>query len=246
MKVLIICNSASGLEVFRGMLIKRLIKEGNTVSSIIPVAAEQKELNAEKEIEKWNCKLIRIPMERRGMNPIKDINLIKSYYEIMKAEKPDLVITYTIKPNIYGGFVSRILKVPYAVNITGLGTAFQNNGMLKHMVTLMYKIALKKVKIVFFENSENRDVIVNYGIVPLEKTQVLAGAGVDLEHFQYRNRVIAVISLERCRVAFYKKKYKEGLKIILENNVKFKYIIRYIKYIIHRLITHESYGFNGL
>ena len=86
MKVLIICNSASGLEVFRGMLIKRLIKEGNTVSSIIPVAAEQKELNAEKEIEKWNCKLIRIPMERRGMNPIKDINLIKSYYEIMKAE----------------------------------------------------------------------------------------------------------------------------------------------------------------
>lgn len=185
MKVLIICNSASGLEVFRGMLIKRLIKEGNTVSSIIPVAAEQKELNAEKEIEKWNCKLIRIPMERRGMNPIKDINLIKLYYEIMKAEKPDLVITYTIKPNIYGGFVSRILKVPYAVNITGLGTAFQNNGMLKHMVTLMYKIALKKVKIVFFENGENRDVIVNYGIVPLKKTQVLAGAGVDLEHFQY-------------------------------------------------------------
>lgn len=146
MKVLIICNSASGLEVFRGMLIKRLIKEGNTVSSIIPVAAEQKELNAEKEIEKWNCKLIRIPMERRGMNPIKDINLLKSYYEIMKAEKPDLVITYTIKPNIYGGFVSRILKVPYAVNITGLGTAFQSNGMLKHMVTVMYKIALKKVK----------------------------------------------------------------------------------------------------
>ena len=57
--------------------------------------------------------------------------------------------------------------------------------MLKHMVTVMYKIALKKVKIVFFENSENRDVIINYGIVPLKKTQVLAGAGVDLEHFQY-------------------------------------------------------------
>lgn len=87
MKILIICNSASGLEVFRGMLIKRLIKEGNTVSSIIPVAAEQKELNAEKEIEKWNCKLIRIPMERRGMNPIKDINLLKSYYNIIKYLK---------------------------------------------------------------------------------------------------------------------------------------------------------------
>ena len=185
MKILIICNSASGLEVFRGMLIKRLIKEGNTVNSIIPVADEEKELNAEKEIEKWNCKLIRIPMERRGMNPIKDIKLLKSYYEIMKAKKPDLVITYTIKPNIYGGFVSKILRVPYVVNITGLGTAFQSNGMLKHMVTVMYKIALKKVKIVFFENSENRNKFVNYGIVPLERTKVLAGAGVDLEHFQY-------------------------------------------------------------
>ncbi|MEE1251013.1 MAG: glycosyltransferase, partial [Lachnospiraceae bacterium] len=123
MKVLIICNSTSGLEVFRGMLIKRLIKEGNIVSSIIPVAAEQKELNAEKKIEKWNCKLIRIPMERRGMNPLNDIKLLKSYYRIIKVEKPDLVITYTIKPNIYGGFASRILKIPYVVNITGLGTA---------------------------------------------------------------------------------------------------------------------------
>ncbi len=185
MKILIICNSASGLEVFRGMLIRRLIKDGNIVSSIIPKSAENKELNAEKEIEKWGCKLIRIPMERRGMNPIKDINLLKSYYKTVKVEKPDLVITYTIKPNIYGGFVCRFLKIPYAINITGLGTAFQSNGMLRHMVTTMYKIALKKVKVVFFENIENRDVIVNYGIVPLEKTHVLAGAGVDLEHFQY-------------------------------------------------------------
>ena len=185
MKILIICNSASGLEVFRGMLIRRLIKDGNIVSSIIPKSAENKELNAEKEIEKWGCKLIRIPMERRGMNPIKDINLLKSYYKTVKVEKPDLVITYTIKPNIYGGFVCRFLKIPYAINITGLGTAFQSNGMLRHMVTTMYKIALKKMKVVFFENIENRDVIVNYGIVPLEKTHVLAGAGVDLEHFQY-------------------------------------------------------------
>ena len=77
MKILIICNSASGLEVFRGMLIKRLIKEGNTVSSIIPVAAEQKELNAEKRNRKMELQINTDPMERRGMNPIKDINFIK-------------------------------------------------------------------------------------------------------------------------------------------------------------------------
>ena len=64
------------------MLIKRLIKEGNTVSSIIPVAAEQKELNAEKEIREMELQINTDPMERRGMNPIKDINLIKSYYKL--------------------------------------------------------------------------------------------------------------------------------------------------------------------
>lgn len=185
MKVLIICNSASGLKVFRGMLIRKLIEEGNIVISIIPVSNEQKEQDAEKNINGWGCRLIRIPMERRGMNPIKDINLLKRYYRTIKEEKPDLVITYTIKPNIYGGFACRILNVPYAVNITGLGTAFQGNGMLKYLVTEMYKIALKKAKIVFFENVENRDEIVNAKIISKKKTYVLAGAGVDLEYFAY-------------------------------------------------------------
>lgn len=95
------------------------------------------------------------------------------------------MITYTIKPNIYGGLVCRLLKIPYAANITGLGTAFQDKGMLCHLVTRMYKIALKKAKVVFFENVENRDVIVNAKIIPKNQTYVLAGAGVDLEHFYY-------------------------------------------------------------
>lgn len=184
MKILIICNSASGLEVFRGMLIQKIIEEGHTISSIIPLATEQKELDSEIQIEKWGCKLIRIPMQRRGMNPLKDFSLLKAYYKTLKVENPDLVITYTIKPNIYGGLVSRLLKIQYVVNITGLGTAFQGDGILKHLVIKMYKIALKHVKIVFFENVENRNTIVNYKIVPIEKTKVLSGAGVDLERFQ--------------------------------------------------------------
>ena len=99
--------------------------------------------------------------------------------------KPDLVLTYTIKPNIYGGMVCRMLKVPYVVNITGLGTAFQGNGMLKKLVTGMYKSALKKVKIVLFENVENRDIFVKEKIIQKSKTHVLAGAGVDLKYFYY-------------------------------------------------------------
>lgn len=185
MKILIICNCATGLEVFRGMLIQKLVKERNVVSAIVPQTNDKKETDAEDGLKKMHCNLIRIPIERRGMNPFRDIQLLLEYYRTVKEIKPELVITYTIKPNIYGGLVCRLLKIPYAANITGLGTAFQDKGMLCHLVTRMYKVALKKAKVVFFENVENRDVIVNAKIIPKNQTYVLAGAGVDLEHFYY-------------------------------------------------------------
>ena len=106
MKVLIICNCATGLEVFRGMLIKELVNRGNSINVIIPVSDEHKELDAEKRIEKMKCTLIRIPMERRGMNPVKDFSLFRAYHKTIKETKPDLIITYTIKPNIY----SKVLR----------------------------------------------------------------------------------------------------------------------------------------
>lgn len=185
MKILVICNCATGLETFRGMLIRELIESGNEVKAIVPLSNENKEKTAENRIKKFGCALKKISMERRGVNPFRDFKLLSELYKTIKKQKPDLVITYTIKPNIYGGFASQILQVPYAVNITGLGTAFQGNGLLRHLVTAMYKVALKKAKVVFFENVENRDVIVEARIIPKEKTHVLAGAGVDLEHFTY-------------------------------------------------------------
>lgn len=183
MNILIICNCASGLEVFRGMLIRELIKEGNTVSAIVPLVDNKKEWISEKQIEEMECRLIRIPMERRGMNPIHDLKLMIAYVCAIKQERPDLVITYTIKPNAYGGIACRLLHVPYAANITGLGTAFQNDGPLRKFVSALYKIALKKARIVFFENEENQQIILHAGIIRKEQACLLNGAGVDLERF---------------------------------------------------------------
>lgn len=185
MRILIICNCATGLETFRGMLIRRFINEEHEVQAIVPISSEKKEKAAEQRLMKMGCDLRKIKMERRGMNPIQDLKLLFSYLKEIKKLTPQLVITYTIKPNIYGGIACRILRVPYATNVTGLGTAFQNNGMLKKLVTNMYKVALKSAKIVFFENVENRDIIVEAGIISKNKTHVLAGAGVDLEYFRY-------------------------------------------------------------
>lgn len=185
MKILIICNYSSGLYTFRGMLIQELIKKGHTVNAIIPETEEEHEKKAENDLKRLQCGLKRIPMERRGMNPLHDIKLMLEYKKTIKKFKPDMVLTYTIKPNIYGGLACRNLKVPYVVNITGLGTAFQKDGMLKKLVVTMYKTALKKAKVAFFENIENRDIFIQEGIISVEKTHVLAGAGVDLERFRY-------------------------------------------------------------
>jgi galacturonosyltransferase len=163
---------------FRHELIEKLVSQNNLVTALTPFDTQVDEL---KDL---GIELINTPINRRGINPFEDLKLFHLYKKLLKKLKPNLVITYTIKPNVYGGFACRIMKIPYAVNITGLGTTFQNDGLLKKLVVAMYKIALKKVKVVFFENVENQQTFVNEGIVDENKTCLLNGAGVNLEHFQ--------------------------------------------------------------
>lgn len=187
MKILIICNCASGLNTFRGMLIQKLINQGHIVNAIVPKTVDEIEIQNEDDLKSYGCNLFYVLMERRGINPLKDLKLLNDFSQIIKSEKPDLVITYTIKPNVYAGLICRMKNIPYCVNITGLGTAFQSDGLLKKLVIILYKFGIKKAKTVFFENVENRDTIVNYNIVDKKKTCVLNGAGVDLEKFKFES-----------------------------------------------------------
>lgn len=176
-KIMILANDSVGLYLFRQDLIAKLL-ENNKVITCMP------DTGFIKEIRQLGCGFINISMERRGINPVKDFRLLFQYYKLLKTQNPELVITYTIKPNIYGGVICRLYKISYAVNITGLGTAFQGNGMLRKLVTIMYKVGLKKAKIVFFENEENRQIFINEKIVNEKQTCLLNGAGVNLEHYQ--------------------------------------------------------------
>lgn len=178
MKVLVLANATDGLYTFRRMLLEKLIEYGHEVFCLAPIGLNEEELRT-------ICPIINVNIDRRGLNLIKDIKYFKDCRKIIKKEKPDYAITYTIKPNIYGTYACRRTKTPYAVNITGLGTAFQKDNWLKKLVVFMYKVALKKVKVVFFENAGNRDVFLKEKIVPEEKTCVLNGAGVDLQEFEF-------------------------------------------------------------
>ena len=178
MKILILANFDVGLYQFRRELIEALLKEHQVLLSLPDGDLIQ-------PLEEMGCRFFDTPMERRGINPVKDLDLFLRYIKLLRQQKPDLVITYTIKPNIYGGLACRLLRIPYAVNITGLGTAFQKQGMLRKLVTFLYRTALKKARVVFFENSGNRQVFLDEGIVAENKTCLLSGAGVNLEHYAY-------------------------------------------------------------
>lgn len=177
-KILILANDSSGLYDFRRELMARILQEHQLAASI-PVGDKTDDIDA------LGCTIIPTAVDRRGINPITDLKLLLRYRRMLRQERPDLVITYTIKPNIYGGLACRMAKVPYAVNITGLGTTFQKKGILRKIVTMLYKIALKRTKVVFFENAGNRQVFLDEKIVQADKCCLLNGAGVNLDRYAY-------------------------------------------------------------
>lgn len=177
MRVMILANFDVGLYQFRKELIEELLKENEVIISL-PYG------ELVEPLKKMGCKFIDTPVDRRGINPATDLKLLNEYRRLLKVENPDLVITYTIKSNVYGGLVCRLAHIPYAVNITGLGTAFENGGLLKKIVTVMNKVACKKAKVVFFENEENRRIFIREKIVKEPQTHRLNGAGVNLDKYQ--------------------------------------------------------------
>ena len=177
--ITLISNHSGGLYDFRKDLIYALQKQGEIVA-VVPKNDKWQELCSIVD------KAIELPLDRRGMNPIHDFSLFCKYRQILREIKPKLVITYTIKPNVYGGIACRMAHIPYAVNITGLGSAIENGGLLRKFILMLYKVSLKGARVVFFENAANRDALVNAGVVPQGRNVVLNGAGVNLNDYPYQ------------------------------------------------------------
>lgn len=176
MKILILANNDVGLYKFRKELVEELIKE-HEVFICLP--------NGDyiKELVSLGCKFISCDLlDCHGTNPIKELKLIFWYKKVLRDHKPDIVFTYTIKPNVYGGAACASLNIPYVVNVTGLGTAVENPGLMQLVTVNLYKYGLRKAQKVFFQNTENRDFMVNKGAVK-GKYDMLPGSGVNLNNY---------------------------------------------------------------
>lgn len=175
-KFLIITNHSYMLWQFRRELISELQKYGEVVISMPFVGHED-------DFKAMGCRCIKTELDRRSINPVTDLKLYGFYKRLLKSEQPDMVITYSIKPNIYAGVACRQMNIPYCVNVQGLGTAFQKEPIAS-IVTLMYRTAVKKAKTVFFENEVNATEFVERKITFRSQQTILHGAGVNLEVYK--------------------------------------------------------------
>ena len=179
MIILVIANNDIGLYKFRKELLQKLIDDGNEVYISLPNG------NLVQPMVDMGCKFIETAVDRRGINPVTDLKLFLNYRKMIGKVKPDFIITYTIKPNVYAGIVSAIKHKKYAINITGLGTAFQKQGFFLKLIVMLYKFACKKAHTVIFENCENMKLFLDYRIVKEEQCLLNAGAGVNLEEYPF-------------------------------------------------------------
>jgi galacturonosyltransferase len=176
-KVLILVNHDVVIYNFRRELVERLLADGYEVYISSPYGERIDDLIA------MGCKYIKASIARHGTNIIEELKLLSYYKRIIKDVNPDVVLSYTIKPNIYGGMACKSLNVPYIANITGLGTAVEKDGLMQKISIILYKIAFKKISCVFFQNIENRQFFIDNKIA-IEKHRLIPGSGVNLEHFK--------------------------------------------------------------
>jgi galacturonosyltransferase len=206
---------------FRRELIGALQKDHEVVLSM-PFVGHEEDFRA------MGLRCIHTEVDRRGINPKTDLKLMATYRKLLKAERPDMVITYSIKPNIYAGMICGLLGIPFCANVQGLGTAFQRKG-LAQFVTMLYRTALKKAKVVFFENEGNAKEFIDRKILPREKITVLPGAGINLEcyplkaypendriHFLYLGRIMKEKGIDELFAAMRRLHDAFGDKVVLD------------------------------
>lgn len=174
--IVIVSNVSGGLFSFRRELIQ-LLGEKHRVTIL------SSDTGRIQEFRDMGCEWIQVDMDRQGKNPLNELKLIATYRKLLRKIKPDIVLTYTIKPNIYVGMVCASLKIPYVANITGLGTAVENPGMTQKLTLAMYRYALRRAQMVFFQNKANQEFMLKHGVVR-GAYDLLPGSGVNLERYQ--------------------------------------------------------------
>lgn len=174
-KILLIANTLNYLEHFHDKLILKLSQNGFHVVTI--ARGLNNNTNEDKTLRHYDW-----PLSATGMNLIHELKSLRYLYKVFKIEKPEYVLTFTPKANIYGNLVSYIHKAPVISNISGLGSMFISGGVKKALFMTLYRIALVRAQHVFFQNEDDQEYFSR--ILSLDKTSILPGSGVNTDIFK--------------------------------------------------------------
>ena len=178
MKVAIVLNTSWNIYNFRMNFIRAMQAKGYEIHAIAPTD------DYTPLLVEAGCIYHPVKMDSRGANPIKDSALIFELWSIYRKVKPDIILHYTIKPNVYGTLAASLLKIPVINNVCGLGTVFLKDNFVSAIAIGLYKLAFRFPKKIFFQNPEDMDLFVNRGLSPKETADLLPGSGIDLERFK--------------------------------------------------------------
>lgn len=174
-KILFLANHFITLFSFRKELIQRLITEGHDIYLSIPE-------DENRYFENLGCHVIVTAIDRHGLNPYKDLKLIFFYKKLLSKINPDIIFSYTIKPNIYGCFASG-KKYKQICNITGTGATFLKDNWISKMCRILYRYSVRNCYKVFFQNKGDCELFLKYNMVTNYNWEMLPGSGVNLEYF---------------------------------------------------------------
>ena len=178
MRILILINNELTLYNFRQEFLQLLVSDGNEVHIATPHGKYR------SLFESFGCNVLEYELSQRGMNPLKDFKLPWTYLSVIKVVEPDIVLTYTIKPNIYGGIACGMAKIPYISTITGLGSAFEKGSLISKISLMLYKIGTRNVSRLFFQNRSHEQLFTDKGIA-VGKHLVVSGSGVNLKKHSF-------------------------------------------------------------
>lgn len=176
-KVIITVNAAWNLVTFRAGLIRSLVQDGFEVVAVAPIDRHAPRLTS------LGCRFVAMPMDNQGTNPFRDAGLFWRYWRLFRRERPDVVLGFTIKPNVYGSLGAHALRIPVVNNIGGLGTTFLSSRWLNRVARILYRVALSRSKVVFFQNVDDLSLFLDAKLVQPGQTRLVPGSGIDTTLF---------------------------------------------------------------
>ncbi|MCE7865041.1 MAG: glycosyltransferase family 1 protein [Bacteroidetes bacterium CHB5] len=177
MKVAIVLNTSWNIYNFRLNFVRALLAKGYQVHTIAP---HDKYTHL---LEELGCTHHDLKMDSRGANPIKDLGLMVELWGIYRKVRPDIILHYTIKPNVYGTLAASVLRIPTINNVCGLGTVFLKNNLVSAFAMMLYKLAFRFPRKVFFQNPDDLALFLNKKLISAKTADLIPGSGIDLSHF---------------------------------------------------------------